>query len=32
MRAEAGNAALRKMVSEIYGPPMTAADVWVWRP
>jgi hypothetical protein len=32
MRAEAGNAALWEMISEVYGPPLAADDVWVWRP
>lgn len=32
MRAEGGNAALWEMVAEIYGPPLAADDVWVWRP
>ena len=32
MRAETGNTALWQLVSQVYGPPLTTSDVWVWQP
>ncbi|WP_249998322.1 glycosyltransferase 87 family protein [Actinoplanes sp. M2I2] len=32
MRAEAFNLPLRSLVSQVYGPPETVRDVWLWKP
>jgi hypothetical protein len=32
MRAEAGNAALRELFTQVYGPALTVGDVWLWQP
>lgn len=32
MRAEDGNLPLKSLISEVFGPPVTVSDVWLWKP